>query len=81
MTLERQPADEQFEVAIRHHRAGRLIEAERLYRQICAAHADHVASWHLLGVLAHQLGHKDAADFIGRAVAITWGLTRTGPLG
>jgi len=70
MSPERQPADEQFAVALRHHRAGRLIEAERLYRQICAADTNHVGSWHLLGVLAHQLGRKDAADLIGRAVAL-----------
>jgi protein O-GlcNAc transferase len=70
MNPERQPADEQFAVALRHHRAGRLIEAERLYRQICAADTNHVGSWHLLGVLAHQLGRKDAADLIGRAVAL-----------
>jgi protein O-GlcNAc transferase len=70
MKPERQPADEQFAMALRHHRAGRLIEAERLYRQICAAETDHVGSWHLLGVLSHQLGRKDAADLIGRAVAL-----------
>src|SRR5229473_3063447 len=70
MKPERQPADEQFAVALRHHRAGRLIEAERLYRQICAADTNHVGSWHLLGVLAHQLGREDAADLIGRAVAL-----------
>jgi predicted O-linked N-acetylglucosamine transferase (SPINDLY family) len=70
MNPERQPADEQFAVALRHHRAGRLIEAERLYRQICAVDAHHVGSWHLLGVLSHQLGRMDAADLIGRAVAL-----------
>jgi len=70
MKPERQPADEQFAIALRHHRAGRLIEAERLYRQICAAETNHVGSWHLLGVLSHQLGRKDAADLIGRAVAL-----------
>src|SRR5260370_16891442 len=70
MKPERRQADEQFAVALRHHRAGRLIEAERLYRQICSADTNHVGSWHLLGVLAHQLGREDAADLIGRAVAL-----------
>src|SRR5260370_37272381 len=70
MKPERRQADEQFAVALRHHRVGRLIEAERLYRQICAADTNHVGSWHLLGVLAHQLGREDAADLIGRAVAL-----------
>jgi protein O-GlcNAc transferase len=70
VNLETRQADEQFAAALRHHRAGRLIEAERLYRQICAVDAHHVGSWHLLGVLAHQLGREDAADLIGRAVAL-----------
>src|SRR5260370_40245015 len=77
MSPERQPADEQFAAALRHHRAGRLIEAERLYRQICAADTNHVGSWHLLGVLAHQLGREDAADLIGRAVALKPEFART----
>src|SRR6266568_2926105 len=68
--LEARQAEEQLAVALRHHRAGRLVEAERLYRQICTAEPNHVGSWHLLGVLAHQLGRKDAADLIGRAVAL-----------
>jgi predicted O-linked N-acetylglucosamine transferase (SPINDLY family) len=67
---ERPSAAEQFAAALRHHRAGRLIEAERLYRQICAADGNHVGSWHRLGVLSHQLGRRDAADLIGRAIAI-----------
>src|SRR5229473_5290768 len=70
MKPERLQADQQFALALRHHRAGRLIEAERLYRQICAADTNHVGAWHLLGVLAHQLGRKDAADLITRAVAL-----------
>jgi protein O-GlcNAc transferase len=70
MKPERLQADQQFALALRQHRAGRLIEAERLYRQICAADTNHVGAWHLLGVLAHQLGRKDAADLIARAVAL-----------
>jgi len=30
----------------------------------------HVGSLHLLGVVSHQLGRMDAADLIGRAVAL-----------
>ena len=70
MKAEGQPADDRFAAALRHHRAGRLIDAERLYRQVCGAEPDHVGSWHLLGVVAHQLGRQDAADLIGRAVAL-----------
>ena len=53
------------------HRAGNLVEAERLYRQICAADPRHVDSLHLLGVLAGQMGRNDVAiDMIGRALAV-----------
>ena len=63
--------DEQFKEALEHHRAGRLAEAERLYRQIWAVDPNHVDSLHLLGVVARQLGRSDAAvELIGRALAL-----------
>jgi protein O-GlcNAc transferase len=62
---------EQFTIAHAHHQAGRLVEAERLYRQICAADPYHVHSLHFLGVLAGQAGRNDIAiDLIGRALAL-----------
>jgi len=55
-----------------HHRAGRLNEAERLFRQALAADPRHPDSLHALGVIAHQVGRHDAAaDLIGKAVAIS----------
>jgi protein O-GlcNAc transferase len=65
-----QPADQQFAQALEHHRAGRLVEAERLYREVCAADPNHGESFHRLGVVAHQLGRPDAAEFLARAVAL-----------
>jgi len=56
--------------AMEHHRAGRLGEAERLYRLACAADAGNARAFHLLGVVAHQLGRHDAADLLGRALAL-----------
>src|SRR5947207_2399070 len=38
--------------AVRHHQAGRLREAETIYRQILAADPDHYHAWHLLGAIA-----------------------------
>jgi tetratricopeptide (TPR) repeat protein len=52
------------------HRAGRLAEAEGLYRQILAVEPDHADSLHLVGVIAQQNGRHDIAlDLIGRAIA------------
>ena len=53
-----------------HHRAGRLPQAERLYRAILAEQPCHADALHLLGVLANQTGHhKDACDWISKAIA------------
>ena len=62
---------EQFAEALGHHQAGRLAEAERLYRQIWAIDPNHADSLHLLGLVARQQGRNDAAvELIGRAVAL-----------
>lgn len=54
-----------------HHQAGRLAEAEPLYRRILAVDPRHAASLHLLGLLAHQVGRHDVAvHFIGQAIAV-----------
>ena len=61
---------ELFERASSLHRAGRLSDAELLYRKILEADAHHADALHLLGVLAHQVGRNDAAvELIGKAVA------------
>src|SRR5258708_22057185 len=39
-----------FEAGLAHHRAGRLPQAEAIYRQILASEPDHVDSLHLLAV-------------------------------
>jgi protein O-GlcNAc transferase len=68
----RQPSpgvQEVFAVALRHHQAGRLNEAERLYRQILPADPCHADALHSLGVLAHQLCSNDpAVELIGKAI-------------
>ena len=53
-----------------HHSAGRLDEAEVIYRQILDRAPDHPQALHLLGVVAHQVGESArAADLIESAVA------------
>ncbi len=61
--------DHWLPAAVAHHQAGRLAEAEALYRQVLAVAPDHGDALHLLGVLAHQTGHSEAAvGLIERAV-------------
>ena len=52
---------ERFAAALSHHQAGRLAEAESLYRQICAIEPDHVDSLDYRGVLAGEIGRNDSA--------------------
>jgi|SRR5450631_2102190 len=60
---------ELFAAALRHHQAGRLSEAERLYREILQADATHGDALHCLGVVAHQRGRNDVAvELITRAI-------------
>jgi Flp pilus assembly protein TadD len=60
-----------LELALQHHRSGRLPEAETIYREILAAEPNHPSALHFLGVVAHQTGrHGQAIEWIGRAVAL-----------
>src|SRR6266700_2851364 len=62
-------AASQFGLAVGHHQAGRLREAEQHYRQALAADPLHADSLHLLGVLAHQVGRSEiAVELIGKAL-------------
>lgn len=60
-----------FARAYEAHRDGRLADAERDYRAAIDADPVHTDALHLLGVLRHQQGrHEEAADLVGRAVAL-----------
>jgi tetratricopeptide (TPR) repeat protein len=60
------------EKALDHHRAGRLAEAEAIYRHILTIDAQHADSLHLLGMLEHQRGrHAFAIEMIGQAIAVS----------
>ena len=79
---ERQPAASispallaQFGQAVALHQAGRLIEAEPIYREVLRAHPRHFDSLHLLGVIQYQRGaHEDAVHQIGAALRINPGV-------
>jgi protein O-GlcNAc transferase len=60
-----------IQIAMQHHQAGRLGEAENIYRQILSGHPDHFDALHLLGTLAIQAGRPDeAVELIGRAIRL-----------
>jgi len=50
-----------LDLALFHHQAGRLAEAESLYLQILAVQPNHVEAMHHLGIIAHQAGRHDLA--------------------
>ncbi len=60
-----------FEQGLALHRAGRVDDAERLYRQVLRDQSNHAGAMHLLGVAA--LGSDrpiEALDWIERAIAV-----------
>lgn len=60
-----------IEDALRHHQAGRLAEAEAIYRQILAVNACDPDCLHLLGMIEHQRGnHEFAVSIIRQAIAV-----------
>lgn len=62
--------NQEIALALRYHQAGRLAEAEAIYRRVLAADPEQVDALHLLGVLAHQVGRSDiAVELIGKAVS------------
>ena len=55
--------------AMQYHQAGRLAEAEGIYRQILGIQPANADALHLLGVIASQVGqHESAVDLIRRAI-------------
>jgi len=60
-----------FALALQHHQAGRLAEAEALYRRIIAVQPNHAEALRLTGAIAHQVGRHDlAAEWIRRALVL-----------
>ena len=62
---------EALDLAVQHHSAGRLPEAEGIYQQILEANPNQPVALRLLGTLAHQVGKNDlAVDLISKALAV-----------
>jgi protein O-GlcNAc transferase len=64
-------SDPRLDAALAYHRAGRLHEAEKLYRQILIANPQHADALHMLGMIAHQSGQNAAArELIAQSIAL-----------
>src|SRR5437870_1988735 len=73
-TMTPSEADQLFATAAGHHQAGRLAEAEAVYRRVLADTPNHIMSLRFLGLLAHQVGRHDAAaELLGNAIAVNGG--------
>ena len=58
-------------LAVQHHQAGRLRDAEDVYRQILAVQPRHPHALHLLGVAAGQTGRNELGEqLIREAIAV-----------
>jgi len=63
--------EQALSIALAHYQAGRLPEAQVVYRQILAAHPNHPDALHMLGVIAGQGGRYDqAVSLISQAIAV-----------
>ena len=69
---QQKPAVQQaLDLAVQHHTAGRLPQAESIYQQVLLADPNQPTALHLLGVIAHQGGkNHTAVDLITKALAI-----------
>ena len=54
--MPQQSIDDAFALALEHHRAGRLADAENGYRAILQHSPEHADSLNLLGIIAMQIG-------------------------
>jgi hypothetical protein len=61
--------EDALKAALQLHHAGRLIEAERKYRDVVILQPGHVEATHMLGVIALNFGRQaEAAELIGHAI-------------
>lgn len=69
------PADhELLAIAMEHEQAGRVAEAERIYRQLLAKHPGNADLIHAVGLMAYRSGRaEEARHWIEQAIAIDSG--------
>jgi tetratricopeptide (TPR) repeat protein len=70
--LKRRNSNEnQMELAMRHHTAGRLAEAKAIYAQILSRRPDHAGALHGLGLIGLQQGQTERAlELMSRSIEL-----------
>src|SRR4051812_36613696 len=64
--------DQAMQLARALHQAGRIVESEKLYRQVLIGQPRNASALSMLGVIGGQVGQYDhAADLINRAISIS----------
>ena len=67
--------DQTLKIAVEHHKAGRWIEAHKLYKQVLAINPDEPDALRLLGQLTFASGNfKAAVEMIRRAIELRPGV-------
>lgn len=70
-TDEQSTFDNQVAMALDHHRSGRWVESESIYRRLLIKKPDSAAVLHLLGMLYNETGdHREAIELIRRSMRI-----------
>ena len=65
------PIQQALELAVKHHQANRLAEAEAIYRQVLAAQPRHPIALHLLARLVGQRGQfAQAVELLRSSIAV-----------
>jgi tetratricopeptide (TPR) repeat protein len=63
--------DQTLDIAIGHHQAGRLQQAEKIYQEVLRVDPQYADALHLLGLVWHQQGqHEKGIESIRRALAL-----------
>lgn len=63
---------EAIQVALKHHRAGRLLQAKEIYYQILREAPSFPDALHFLGMLLHQTGeHENAVELMRKSISIS----------
>jgi predicted O-linked N-acetylglucosamine transferase (SPINDLY family) len=63
--------EQKLNVALEHHKSGRVAEAETIYRDMLSINAQHPDALHLLGVIAVQRGQaSEGEQLIRRAIGV-----------